>query len=126
MTDFFNEEALLEASSDQLALEPDDEGSEIAHDARWTIYGDFNFEHTTRRFQLVFSTAENHPKNRSRKHFSHFSQDTHELFPDFSLIFSGLFPDFFSRFFFFSKFPNFFPMNFTIEKPILGRKLGNQ
>ena len=92
------------AQHPKLSLEPDDEGSELAHDAIWTIYGFLISEQTSRRFDLVFSTAENHIKKRSRKHFSYFSQDTHELFPDFSLIFSGLFPDFSSRFFFcFSK-----------------------
>ena len=42
----------------KLALEPDDEGSELAHDAIWTIYGFLISEQTSRRFDLVFSTAE--------------------------------------------------------------------
>ena len=66
----------------KLSLEPDDEGSELAHDAIWTIYGVLISEQTSRRFDLVFSTAENHSKKRSRKHFTHFSQNTHGLFPD--------------------------------------------
>ena len=59
--------------------------------------------------------TKNRSKNRSRNHFSHISQDTHGLFPDFSLIFSRLFPDFFSADFL-RKIGNLFPMIFTIKK----------